>query len=370
MSRTYEFSVGAAEAGARLDRYLTAHLPESVSRSMVQRRIEAGLITIGGRPAKAHQKLRRGDVVTARFDHLPPPARGLPMTPQDLPLEIVYEDAAVLVVNKPAGLVTHPAPGHWDGTLMNALLWYLQQKSVQGSGLGVGGKSPEPPVARAGIVHRLDKDTSGLLLVAKTEPARASLAKQMKARTIRRRYLAVVEGLLPLDTGTMNAPLGRHPKHRKEIAVRHLGGRAAVTHYRVLKRFSAQGSGLRAGGTCPEPPRPAPACRGGRAQSPQPTMLSCTLIEVSLETGRTHQIRVHFASLGHPVVGDATYGKHPAHVWQEAGIARHLLHAYHLSFQHPATGRPVSLTAPVPPDFSPWCVQEVLGTFHRLTGLR
>ena len=329
--RVYEFSVGRAEAGVRLDRYLIAHLPASVSRAMVQRRIREGLVTVAGRNAKAHQKLRAGDAVSIRIEELPPPSRDLPMRPQDIPLEVVYEDAAVIVVNKPAGLVTHPAPGHWDGTIMNALLWHLQNKSVQGSGIRVGGKCPEPrtpnpesPIARAGIVHRLDKDTSGLLLVAKTESARASLARQMKARTIRRRYLAVVEGLLPLDNGTVRAPLGRHPKHRKEMAVRHLGGRDAVTHYSVLKRFSG------------EP-------------------FACTLIEVALETGRTHQIRVHLASIGHPVAGDPTYGKRPASVWEGVGVPRHLLHAYRLSFQHPATGRPVSVAAPVPPDFARWC---------------
>jgi 23S rRNA pseudouridine1911/1915/1917 synthase len=312
--RVYEFSVGRAEAGARLDRYLIAHLPASISRAMVQRRIREGLVTVSGRGAKSHQKLKEGDAVSIRIDELPPPSRDLPMTPQDIPLEVVHEDAAVIVVNKPVGLVTHPAPGHWDGTLMNALLYHFQRSA---------GEGPHTVPARAGIVHRLDKDTSGLLLVAKTESARAVLARQMKARTITRRYLAIVEGLLPLDQGTVRAPLGRHPKHRKEMAVRHLGGRDAVTHYRVLKRFNG------------EP-------------------FSCTLIEVSLETGRTHQIRVHLASVGHPVAGDVTYGKRPAAFWESVGVPRHLLHAYRLSFQHPVTGRPVDATAPVPPDFSRW----------------
>ena len=363
MARTYQFSVGPTEAGVRLDRYLTAHLPAGISRSMVQRRIEERLITVGGRPAKAHQKLHRGDAVTAIFSHLPPPAREFAMTPQDIPLEVIHEDGAVLVVNKPAGLVTHPAPGHWDGTLMNALLWHLQNKSVQGSGIRVGGKcpeprtpNPEPPIARAGIVHRLDKDTSGLLLVAKTEPARFSLARQMKARTIRRRYLAVVEGLLPLDVGTVSAPLGRHPKRRKEVAIRHIGGRTAVTHYRVLKRFGGQGSGIKDWGRSPDP----------RTLNPEPGELSCTVLDVSLETGRTHQIRVHLASLGHPVVGDTTYGKRPAQFWHDAGITRHLLHAYQLSFQHPSTGRPVTVTAPVPAEMQRWCDPDFL---HPPSGL-
>lgn len=329
--RRYEFSVGPAETGQRLDRYLITHLPESVSRAMVQRRIREGLVTVSARPAKAHQKLRRGDVVTATFAHLPPPARDFPMTPQDIPLEVVYEDAAVLVVNKPSGLVTHPAPGHWDGTLMNALLWRFQAASRKPQASDTDLEPPacslQPP-ARAGIVHRLDKDTSGLLLVAKTEPARVSLAKQMKARTIHRRYLAVVEGLLPLDTGTINASLGRHPKRRKEVAIRHIGGRTAVTHYRVLKRFSAD--------------------------------FPCTLIDVALETGRTHQIRVHLASLGHPVAGDATYGKRSAAFWHALEIPRHLLHAYRLSFQHPSSGRPVTVTAPLPAELQRWCDPSLL----------
>ena len=373
MARTYEFSVGPAEAGRRLDRYLITHLPESVSRAMVQRRIREGLVTVSARPAKAHQKLRRGDVVTATFAHLPPPARDFPMTPQDIPLEVVYEDAAVLVVNKPSGLVTHPAPGHWDGTLMNALLWHLQRgqgSRVKGQGERVH-PSPStlhPPPARAGIVHRLDKDTSGLLLVAKTEPARVSLAKQMKARTIHRRYLAVVEGLLPLDTGTINASLGRHPKRRKEVAIRHIGGRTAVTHYRVLKRFSIEGQGSRVKegqglrvqgegkGVPSSPLHPSPSTLDPEHSSP----LSCTLIEVALETGRTHQIRVHLASLGHPVAGDATYGKRSAAFWHALEIPRHLLHAYRLSFQHPSSGRPVTVTAPLPAELQRWCDPSLL----------
>jgi 23S rRNA pseudouridine1911/1915/1917 synthase len=333
MARTYEFSVGPAEAGQRLDRYLITHLPESVSRAMVQRRIREGLVTVSARPAKAHQKLRRGDVVTAAFAHLPPPARDVPMTPQDIPLEVVYEDAAVLVVNKPSGLVTHPAPGHWDGTLVNAILWYFSNaecgvRNAESTSNIPHSEFRTPHLARAGIVHRLDKDTSGLLLVAKTEPARVSLAKQMKARTIHRRYLAVVEGLLPLDTGTINASLGRHPKRRKEVAIRHIGGRTAVTHYRVLKRFSID--------------------------------FPCTLIDVSLETGRTHQIRVHLASLGHPVAGDATYGKRSAAFWHALEIPRHLLHAYRLSFQHPSSGRPVTVTAPLPVELQRWCDPSLL----------
>ena len=328
--RTYTFSVGSAETGLRLDRYLRSHLPTGVSRAMIQRGIRGGMVTVGGRRAKVHCKLHHGDVVSARFFHLPAPARHLLLTPQALPLDIVYEDAELLVVNKPAGLVTHPAPGHWDGTLVNAILWHLST----GHGAGGTGQGDDfPPLPRAGIVHRLDKDTSGLLLVAKTEAALRALSRQLKARAIRRRYVALVDGRLPLDTGTINAPLGRHLTHRKVMTVRHLGGRLAVTHYRVLKRASLQEL---------KPPLPY------------------TVVDVSLDTGRTHQIRVHLAHLGHPLVGDATYGRRPANFWQSVGVTRQLLHAYRLGFQHPVSGRSLTVSAPVPDDMAQWCGGDIL----------
>ena len=329
----YQFSVGTAETGLRLDRYLARHLPAAVSRAMIQRSIRDGRVTVGDRSAKPNQKLRTGSVIVARFGQLGARSRGITLAPQAIPLDVVHEDAELLVVNKPAGLVTHPAPGHWDGTLVNAVLWHLGQETRdrrQETGDGEGGTCPLSPVPRAGIVHRLDKDTSGLLLVAKTEVAHAALSRQLKARTIRRRYLALVEGHLPLDAGTVDAPIGRHATRRKEMTVRHLGGRAAVTHYRVMRRFSAEG-----------PAAP------------------CTLVEVSLETGRTHQIRVHMAHLGHPVVGDTTYGRHPASFWREAGVDRQLLHAYHLSLTHPRTGRRLTLTAPAPDDIVQWTGREL-----------
>ena len=231
--------------GLRLDQYLPRHLPLSVSRAMIQRGIRQGAVTVGGRAVKVHYYLRLGDGVEARFDQLPARSRDVPLNPQPIPLEVVYEDASLLIVNKPSGLVTHPAPGHWDGTLVNAILWHLQHQAAQGSGFRVQGSCPEPraqnlerPLCRAGIVHRLDKETSGLLLVAKTEEAHAVLSKHLKARQVHRHYLAVVEGHLPLDTGTINAPIGRHLTHRKVMTVRHLGGRSAVTNYHVLNRSS------------------------------------------------------------------------------------------------------------------------------------
>jgi 23S rRNA pseudouridine1911/1915/1917 synthase len=334
MARTYRLVVGAVEAGMRLDQYLTRRLPQGASRAMVQRRIRDGLVAVDGRPARAHAKLRRGAIITARFDELPASARPLPLIAQPIALEIVYEDEHLLAVNKPAGLVTHPAPGHWDGTLVNAVLWHLQQTAAA-----------QAPVERAGIVHRLDKDTSGLLLVAKTEAMRLSLSRQLAARAIHRRYLAVVEGHLPQDAGTINAPLGRHATHRKEMTVRHLGGRAAVTRYRVLRRA---GSSL-----VPAATRPASAVAPA-ADALDATALAHTVLEVLPETGRTHQLRVHLAHLGHPVVGDPTYGRHPARCWREWGVARHLLHAWQVTFPHPATGRTLTLSAPIPEDLAPW----------------
>ncbi|MBI4003848.1 MAG: RluA family pseudouridine synthase, partial [Candidatus Omnitrophica bacterium] len=245
MAREYQFAVGPREAGMRLDRYLVRRLPDAVSRSLIQRVVRDGAVTIGGRPVKVHYKLHRGEVVLARVAQLPSAPADAVLTPQAIPLEVVFEDHHVLVVNKPAGLVTHPAPGHWNGTLVNAILWHLEQQQAT--------SNKRQGLPRAGIVHRLDKDTSGLLIVAKTPVAHHALSKQMKARMIRRRYLAVVEGHVPMDEGTVNAAIGRHATHRKEMTIRHLGGRGAVTHYRVLKRFPAQGSRLKAEGVGLEP---------------------------------------------------------------------------------------------------------------------
>lgn len=337
MARTYTFSIGVAEAGMRLDLFLARRLPMSVSRAMIQRGIRAGAVTIGEQPVKVHYKLRHGDVVTAAFDQLPAAARDVPLLAQDIPLDIVYEDAALLVVNKPPGLVTHPAPGHWDGTLVNAILWHVQHTAHSTQHAA----ERDPQLQRAGIIHRLDKDTSGLLLIAKTAQAQLSLARQLKARTIHRRYLALVEGHLPLDTGTVDVPIGRHATHRKVMTVRHLGGRTAITHYRVVKRFNRALSTR----------HPAPSTQHSAA-------LLYTLIDVSLETGRTHQIRVHVAHMGHPVIGDVTYGSHPAEFWQSIGVARQMLHAYRLSFQHPVTAKPLTVAAPVPSDMAPWVDRE------------
>ncbi|HEX9779787.1 MAG TPA: RluA family pseudouridine synthase [bacterium] len=322
MARVYELLTGRAEAGLRLDQYLGRHLPEVLSRTVVQRAIRAQQVTVDGRPAKAHLKLRGGERIRAEFTALPPRPERMPSVPQDLPLEVVHEDGAVLVVNKPAGMVTHPAPGHWDGTLVNAILgYYVKAQQARES-------APEP-LPRAGIVHRLDKDTSGLLLVAKTARARLALAKQLKARTLSREYLALAEGHLARDAGTIEAGIARHATHRKTMSVRMLGGRHAVTHFRVLARLAIH-------------------------------TLPCTLLHLRLGTGRTHQIRVHLAHVGHPVAGDTTYGRRSASDWQGRGIGRQQLHAFRLTFRHPSTGAPVAVTALPPPDMAAYCPAPLL----------
>lgn len=313
MARTYAFVIGASEQGMRVDRFLSRRLPQIVSRSAIQRLIRAGAVTVNGSPVKANRKLRAKDALRAAIEALPPKPSSIEMLPQPIALEVVYEDDALLVVDKPAGLVTHPAPGHWDGTLVNAVLWHLQRQA----------DPARVALARAGIIHRLDKDTSGLLLVAKTEAAQLVLHRQMKARAIHRGYVAVVEGRMPLDSGTVDAAIGRHAVLRTRMTVQRIGGRSAVTHYRVLRRSPKQ---------CAE------------------DMPPYSVVALTLDTGRTHQIRVHMAHIGHPVVGDAVYGKRSAHAWQQVDVARQLLHAYRLEFRHPSDQRLMQLTAPIPDD--------------------
>lgn len=323
MPRSYHFVIGPAEIGLRLDHFLVRRLPESMSRSMIQRAIEEERVKVNGHPAKAKYKLKLGDAVAAVFSQLGAQGGSVHLTPANIPVQIIYEDEWLLVVNKPAGLVTHPAPGHWDGTLVNALVWHFAEAKQ---------------LARAGIVHRLDKDTSGLLLVAKTEEAHIHLARQLKARDIHRRYLAVVEGHVALDRGTVNVPVGRHATNRKVMTVRHLGGRSAVTHYQVVSRLEVPAA---------KPKKPSD-------DGFERLLFPSTLLDISLDTGRTHQIRVHMAHLGHPVVGDLTYGNHPESYWRLMGIERHFLHAFALTFQHPASRKTVSLTAPVPAAIARW----------------
>ena len=292
MAERAEFTVGAAEAGARLDVVLAARA--GLSRAAAQRLLAGGEVTVDGRPARKRDVVRAGQVV-----RYPVPEAGpSPLAPEPVPFTVVYEDPWLLVVDKPAGVVVHPAPGHEHGTLVHGLL-----------ALGVAGGHERRP----GIVHRLDRDTSGLLLVARRDDAYASLVAALARRDVHRSYLALLHGELPQDAGTVDAPIGRHPRDRSRMSLLAPDARRAVTHFRVVARG------------------------GGH-----------TLVRVSLETGRTHQIRVHFAGLGYPVVGDLTYGRRP----RPAGLARHLLHACRLTFPHPADGREVTCVSPLPPEFA------------------
>ncbi len=295
----------AEGSGERLDVFVVRRC-SGLSRSLVQRLIREGRVTVGGRPGRAGQRLERGDCVVARMR----PDVPQPLRPEPIPLTIVYEDADLLVVDKPAALTVHPAAGVRRGTLAAALLAYRPELA------GVGG--PERP----GIVHRLDRDTSGLLVVAKNEAARAALARQWKERQVEKGYLALVHGRLEPPQGVIDAPIGRDARHRQRMAVVE-GGRAARTAYRVRRYLPAGQAGL------PETPR-------GRDVY--------SLVEVTLSTGRTHQIRVHFAALGHPLVGDRVYGR-PSTV-----LRRQFLHAHRLAFRHPVDGRPLEFESPLPED--------------------
>ena len=284
-------------AGERVDQFLARTMPE-LTRSAAQRLLEEGAVTRGGGRVKKNDKTAPGDVFTVV---LPDPAP-IDVLPQKIPLDVIYEDGDVIVVNKPVGLVVHPAPGHPDGTLVNALLYHC------GASLsGING------ALRPGIVHRIDRDTSGLIIAAKNDFAHLALAEQLQDHSLYREYEAVCVGNLKQDAGTVRAPIARHPTDRKRMAVDVLHGREAVTHWTVLERL------------------------GGY-----------THIQCRLETGRTHQIRVHMAKLGHPLLGDTVYGAKKPY----PGLAGQCLHARRLSFTHPRTGRRMTLECPLPPYFA------------------
>lgn len=297
--------ITAEESGERIDALLARLVPE-LTRSAAQRLLEEGLVTLGGVPVKKNRRTEPGEVYAAL---LPEPELPEP-EPQDIPLDIVYEDADVVVVNKPRGMVVHPAPGHPDGTLVNALLRHC------GASLsGVGGER------RPGIVHRIDKDTSGLIIAAKNDFAHLALSAQLADRSLSRVYEAVARGEFREEAGTVDAPIGRHPTERKRMAVTERGSRPAVTHWEVIAR-----------------------CRGW------------THIRCRLETGRTHQIRVHMAYIGHPLLGDMVYGaKKP-----ERGLEGQCLHARELKFLHPRTGEAIHLSTELPEYF-----QQVLASLPR-----
>jgi len=282
--------------GERLDVFLAENI-SGLTRSAAQRLIEAGLVSLRGVMARKNHRTAPGEVYIVRRSE----PEDSSTAPQDIPLDIVYEDSDVVVVNKPRGMVVHPAPGHPDGTLVNALLHHCG-----GSLSGIGG------VKRPGIVHRIDKDTSGLVIAAKNDRAHLALAAQLSARTLTRGYDAIVRGVVKNDSGTVNAPIGRHSQDRKRQAVTEKNSRQAVTHYEVAARYKG-----------------------------------FTYVRCRLETGRTHQIRVHMAYIGHPVLGDTVYGRKKP----ELGLSGQCLHARVLRFIHPATNAPMMLTTELPEYF-------------------
>lgn len=292
---TRELTAATEHAGVRLDAFLSAD--GALTRSQAARLIAEGRVRVNGKPAAKSARLSGGETVTVDVPQL----RETALPPQDIPLDVVYEDDDVIVVNKPTGLVVHPAPGHPDGTLVNALLHHCGDSLS-----GIGGEK------RPGIVHRIDRDTSGLIIAAKNDAAHLALSAQLKDHSLSRTYECLVTGNMKQDSGTVNAPIGRSSADRKKMAVVPTG-RRAVTHWEVVARY------------------------------PGFTHLRCRL-----ETGRTHQIRVHMAYIGHPILGDTVYGaKKPV-----PGLTGQCLHAAGLRFVHPRTGEPVELHCPLPPEFT------------------
>ncbi|MGZ9585088.1 RluA family pseudouridine synthase [Paenibacillus marinisediminis] len=289
------WTVTAEYAKERIDKYITESIEENVSRSQVQLWIKNGHVLINGQQVKANAKCMEGDVVTL---HMPEP-ESVDIAAEDIPLDVYYEDADVIVINKPRGMVVHPAPGHTSGTVVNALMHHCKDLS------GINGE------LRPGIVHRIDKDTSGLLMAAKNDRAHVSLAEQLKAHTVIRKYVALVHGNVPHDQGTVDAPIGRDEHDRKMYTVTERNAKHAVTHFKVLERFG-----------------------------------DSTLVELKLETGRTHQIRVHMKFIGHPLVGDPMYSRGTRGLTMDGQA----LHAETLGFVHPTTGETLQFQAPIPDD--------------------
>jgi 23S rRNA pseudouridine1911/1915/1917 synthase len=288
----FRFNVGEPSSGERLDVFLTTQFAGRYSRSFLQRLIASGRVTVDSRIAKGHHKVKMAEAIEVTI----PPSAPSDLTAEAIPLNIVYEDEDIAVVDKPSGMVVHPAPGNYSGTLANALLGHFGDLS------GVAGAS------KPGIVHRLDKGTSGLLVVAKNDTAHRELARQFKARTIKRVYTALVRGVVRFDNGVIDLPIGRDRRDRKKMAVDPESPRTALTSYRVLERFK-----------------------------------DFTMLELRLGTGRTHQIRVHISHIGHPIVGDAEYGG-------RGGMERPALHAGTLGFIHPRTGRQMEFESNLPRD--------------------
>ena len=293
MSENELITVKAQESGDRVDALLARSI-EGLTRSAAQRLIDDGCVLLKGKQIKKNYKCAAGDEFTVSL----PEPEDIELKPQDIPIDIVYEDRDVIVVNKPRGMVVHPAPGHYDGTLVNALMFHCGDSLS-----GIGGEK------RPGIVHRIDKDTSGLLIVAKNDFSHLALSAQLSDRSLSRVYEAVVKGRLREDSGTIDAPIGRHPADRKRMAVTDKNSRSAVTHWEVIARYNGY-----------------------------------THVRCRLETGRTHQIRVHMAHIGHPLLGDFTYGA-PS---PEKGLEGQCLHAKCLKFIHPRTKEPVEIETELP----------------------
>lgn len=287
--------VNENDKGKRLDIYIAENFNE-LSRTMIKKLIESNNILVNDKSEKVSYKVQANDNISIDI----PEAKETKLKAQEIPLDIIYEDSDIIVINKPKGMVVHPANGNPDGTLVNAIL-----SICKNSLSGIGGE------LRPGIVHRLDKDTSGLIIVAKNDKAHINMSEQIKERNVKKTYIALVRGNVPEEKATINMPIGRSTKDRKKMAVTK-NGKQAITHFKVLKRYSKY-----------------------------------TLLEIKIETGRTHQIRVHMAEIGYPVVGDAVYsnGKN------EFGIEGQMLHAYKLEFMHPITNKHMELTAPLPQYF-------------------
>ncbi len=289
----FDWTVDAADSGERIDKFITGQ-NEEWTRTQVQIWVKEGRVTVNGIGVKNNYKVAVDDEITLRV----PPPKEVDIRPEAIPLDVYYEDSDLIVVNKPRGLVVHPAPGHYSGTLVNGLLEHCKDLS------GING------VLRPGIVHRIDKDTSGLLMVAKNDKAHLGLAEQLKNHTVNRKYVAIVHGVIPHEMGTIDAPIGRDPKNRQQMAVVFENSKQAVTHFVVLERFK-----------------------------------DFTMVELKLETGRTHQIRVHMKYIGYPLAGDPKYG-----MKNTLDLDGQALHAKTLGFVHPRTGEYMEFEAPLPPE--------------------
>ena len=300
----HTFEVGPEEASARLDQYLVSVLPETVSRSHLKKLIGAGHILVDGKPAKPHHKVKPGEKIEVSFEEPASPE----LKAENIPLDIIYEDDDMIVINKQPGIAVHPAPGTHSGTIVNALLNHCKKLSDLNEG-------------RPGIVHRLDKDTSGVMVAAKNNASHAELARQFKDRGVKKNYLALVKGVIEMDNGVVDLPIGRHPSNRQKMAVRHDSSRNAITEYKVIKRFD-----------------------------------NFTLVMLDLKTGRTHQIRVHMAYIGHPVLGDEKYGS-------KGKFPRQALHSYYLKLRHPKDGREMEFRAGLPDDMKKMMGSDIFLAF-------